>query len=102
MDGLEEQEEMDDTTDEDANQRRTEFEFPFEDVVGMIEERGRGVDGDGSPPSSPEAVMSVRSGKSGGGRGQKRRREESSAAVSNTEVGSDEEGNYTPNLSLMW
>jgi hypothetical protein len=91
MQGLEDQEETDDT-DEYPNQKRTEFEFPFQEVVGMIEDRGRGVDGDCSPPSSPEAVMSVRSGRSGGGRGQKRRREESSAAISNTEVGSDEEG----------
>lgn len=34
------------------------------------------MDGDCSLPSSPEAVLSVRSGRSGGGRGTKRRREE--------------------------
>jgi hypothetical protein len=98
MEGLEEQEETEET-DEDPSVQRTEFEFPFQDVVGIIEDRGRGVEGDCSPPSSPEAVMSVRSGRSGGGRGQKRRREESTAAAS-TEVGSDEEG--TPKFRQLF
>jgi hypothetical protein len=102
MDGLEEQEETDET-DEDPSQKRTEFDFPFQDVVGIVEDRGRGVEGDCSPPSSPEAVMSVRSGRSGGGRGQKRRREESSAAISNTEVGSDDEGTtWNSRPSVNW
>jgi hypothetical protein len=69
----------------------TEFQFPFEDVVGIIEERGKGIDGDGSVPSSPEAQMSVRSGRSG--RGTKRRREESAAAFSVTDAGTEEDGN---------
>ena len=69
-----------------------EFELPFLDVVGIIEDRSRAVDGDGSEPSSPEAGMSVRSGRSGGGRGTKRRREESSV-LSSTGALSDEEGN---------
>jgi Chromatin modification-related protein EAF7 len=72
----------------------TEFQFPFEDVVGIIEERGKGIDGDGSVPSSPEAQMSVRSGRSG--RGTKRRREESAAAVSVTDAGTEEDGNTFP------
>src|SRR5579859_7856387 len=91
MEGLEEQEESEEA-EEESNK---EFEFPYEEVIGIVEDRGQAVDGDGSVPSSPEAVMSVRSGRSGGGRGTKRRREESSAAVSNTEVGSDEEGAFT-------
>ena len=91
MEGLEEQEESEDTTEEDPKQTQTEFEFPFEEVVGIIEDRGRGVEGDCSVPNSPEAVMSVRSGGSGRGRGTKRRREESTA-ISITDAGSDEEG----------
>jgi len=47
------------------------------------------VEGDQSVPSSPEAVMSVRSGRSGGGRGTKRRREESTA-ISITDAGTEE------------
>ena len=73
----------------------TEFELPFPDVLGIIEARGRGVEGDCSPPSSPEAVMSVKSGRSGGGRGTKRRREESTAAISNTDAGTDDEGTHS-------
>ena len=87
MEGLEEQEESEEA-EEESNK---EFEFPYEEVIGIVEDRGQAVDGDGSVPSSPEAVMSVRSGRSGGGRGTKRRREESTA-VSNTDAGSDEEG----------
>jgi Chromatin modification-related protein EAF7 len=87
--GLEEQESEDSVAQEDF----TEFEFPFQDVVGIIEDRSRAVEGDGSVPSSPEAVMSVRSGRSGGGRGTKRRREESSV-ISNTDAGTDDEGTH--------
>lgn len=82
--GIEEQEESEEGISE------KEFDFPFQDFVGIIEERGKCIDGDGSVPSSPEAVMSVRSGRSGG-RGTKRRREESTA-VSITDAGSEEEG----------
>jgi hypothetical protein len=97
--GIEEQEESENTTPEEIPSEENdksfkEFEFPFEDFVGIIEDRGKGVDGDCSMPSSPEAVMSVRSGRSGGGRGTKRRREESTAAVSNTDAGTDEEGTF--------
>lgn len=87
--GLEEQESEESIAPEDF----TEFELPFQDVVGIIEDRSRAVEGDGSMPSSPEAVMSVRSGRSGGGRGTKRRREESSV-VSNTDAGTDDEGTF--------
>jgi len=83
MDGIEEAEESDDSTTE-------EFQFPFQEVLGMVEDRGKGVEGDQSVPSSPEAVMSVRSGRSGGGRGTKRRREESTA-ISITDAGTEEE-----------
>ena len=94
--GIEDQEESEEAITEDGSepflsQNFTEFQLPFEDVVGIIEERGKGIDGDGSVPSSPEAQMSVRSGRSG--RGTKRRREESTAAVSITDAGTDEEGN---------
>lgn len=61
----------------------------------MVEDRGKGVEGDQSVPSSPEAVMSVRSGRSGGGRGTKRRREESTA-ISITDAGTEEEGKSLP------
>ena len=101
--GIEEQEdESEETqTEEDPNgqsqkdSKYTEFLFPFEDFVGIIEDRGKGIDGDGSLASSPEAVMSVRSGRSGGGRGTKRRREESTAAISITDAGTDDEGTNT-------
>jgi hypothetical protein len=99
--GIEDQEdESEETqTEDDPNQavkegKYIEFQLPFEEVVGIIEDHGKGIDGDCSPPDSPEAVMSVRSGRSGGGRGTKRRREESSAAISNTDAGTDDEGNY--------
>ena len=100
--GIEDQEdESEETqTEEDPTQRYqkeskfTEFQLPFEDVIGIIEDRGKGTEGDGSIPSSPEAVMSVRSGRSGGARGTKRRREESSVAISITDAGTDDEGNY--------
>ena len=95
---LEEQEESEEAVTEDSSeqllsQKFTEFQLPFEAVVGIIEERGKGIDGDGSVPSSPEAQMSVRSGRSG--RGTKRRREESTTAVSVTDAGTDEEGNVS-------
>ena len=98
--GIEEQEdESEETqTEEDPTQQSQreskyiEFELPFEDVVGIIEDRGKAIDGDCSVASSPEAVMSVRSGRSGGGRGTKRRREESTAAISITDAGTDDEG----------
>jgi hypothetical protein len=61
----------------------------------MVEDRGKGVEGDQSVPSSPEAVMSVRSGRSGGGRGTKRRREESTA-ISISDAGTEEEGTRPP------
>ncbi len=101
--GIEDQEyESEETqTEGDPNQQSTkegkfiEFRFPFEDVVGIIEDRGKGIDGDGSFPSSPEAVMSVRSGRSGGGRGTKRRREESTTAMSLTDGGTDDGGTNT-------
>ena len=73
------------------NKADLQFQFPFEEVLGMVEDRGKGVEGDQSVPSSPEAVMSVRSGRSGGGRGTKRRREESTA-ISITDAGTEEEG----------
>jgi Chromatin modification-related protein EAF7 len=92
MDGLEELEESEDTEDDVKQVRFQEFEFPFQDFIGIIEDRGKGVEGDCSQPTSPEAAMSVRSGRSGGVRGTKRRREESAAAVSNTDVGTDDEG----------
>jgi Chromatin modification-related protein EAF7 len=85
---IEEQEDSEDRATED-DKTFTEFQFPYEDVLGIIEDRGKAVEGDCSNPSSPEAVMSVRSGKSG--RGTKRRREESIAAT-NTEAGTEEEG----------
>jgi MRG-binding protein len=91
MEGLEEQEESEDTTEEDLKPTQTEFEFPFQEVVGIIEDRGRGVEGDCSGPNSPEAVRSVRSGGSGRGRGTKRRREESTG-ISITDAGTDEDG----------
>ena len=102
--GIEEQEdESEETqTEEDPTQQSrkeskyTEFKLPFEDVVGIIEDRGKATEGDCSAPSSPEAVMSVRSGRSGGGRGTKRRREESSAAISITDAGTDDEGIEPP------
>lgn len=95
--GIEDQEDESEGTqaEEDPNQKEskfTEFQFPFEDFVGIIEDRGKGIEGDGSIPSSPEAVMSVRSGRSGGGRGTKRRREESSAAISVTDAGTEDDG----------
>lgn len=86
--GIEDQAESETTSTEEY----AEFKLPFEDVVGIIEDRGKAIDGDCSPPSSPEAVTSVRSGRSGGGRGTKRRREESSVAASVTDAGSDDEG----------
>jgi hypothetical protein len=66
----------------------------------MVEDRGKGVEGDQSVPSSPEAVMSVRSGRSGGGRGTKRRREESTA-ISITDAGTEEEGTH-PHLEQKY
>jgi Chromatin modification-related protein EAF7 len=101
--GIEEQEDESEETPTEEDRPTTtttiskekqfnEFELPFKDLVGFIEDRGKGIDGDCSLPSSPEAVMSVRSGRSGGGRGMKRRREESSAAISNTDAGTDDEG----------
>jgi Chromatin modification-related protein EAF7 len=97
--GIEEQEdESEETqTEEDPTQQLqneskfVEFQLPFEDVVGIIEDRGKATEGDCSVPSSPEAVASVRSGRSGGGRGTKRRREESTA-VSMTDAGTDDGG----------
>jgi hypothetical protein len=91
MEGLEEQEESEDTTEEETKPNQSEFEFPFQEVVEIIEDRGKGVEGDCSAPSSPEALMSVKSGGSGRGRGTKRRREESTA-ISITDAGTDEEG----------
>src|SRR5271169_643455 len=66
----------------------------------MVEDRGKGVEGDQSVPSSPEAVMSVRSGRSGGGRGTKRRREESTA-ISITDAGTEEEGKFSTSEKIL-
>jgi hypothetical protein len=93
MEALEDQEGSEDT--ESETKQVEEFAFPYEDVVGIIEDRGRGVEGDMSAASSPEAVMSVKSGRSGAGRGMKRRREGSSA-VTNTDIGTDDEGQLHP------
>jgi hypothetical protein len=92
MEGLEEQEESEETEDEPKEGKFEEFELPYQDLVGFIEDHGKGVEGDCSQPASPEATMSVRSAKSTGGRGTKRRREESTAGVSNTDAGSEDEG----------
>ena len=92
---IEEQEDIEDRAAEDEKSFE-EFPFPYEECLGIIEDRGKAVDGDCSNPSSPEAVMSVRSGRSGTTRGTKRRREES-LAVSNTEAGSEEEGIHNSN-----
>jgi hypothetical protein len=102
--GIEDQEDESEgtQTEEDPTQQYqkeskfTEFQLPFEDVIKIIEDRGKGTEGDGSIPSSPEAVMSVRSGRSGGARGTKRRREESSAAISITDAGTDDDGTHPP------
>jgi hypothetical protein len=106
--GIEDQEEIEEAATEDSSnqsksqQQRsfTEFQLPFEDVVSIIEERGKGIDGDGSSPSSPEAQMSVRSGRSG--RGTKRRREESTTAVSVTDAGTEEEGTIHHRHGTNW
>lgn len=92
MEGLEEQEESEETEEERKEENFEEFELPYQDLVGFIEDHGKGVEGDCSQPASPEATMSVRSGRSASGRGTKRRREESTAAISNTDAGSEEEG----------
>jgi Chromatin modification-related protein EAF7 len=79
--GLEEQESSD-TEDESSVQ---EFQFPYEDCMALIEARGKGIEGDGSPPAaSPEAATSVRSASL---RGTKRLREESTV----TSLATDEE-----------
>ena len=91
MEGLEEQE-LSESTEEDLKENFEEFELPYRELAGIIEDRGKGVEGDGSQPASPEATMSVKSARSASGRGTKRRREES-AAITNTDAGSEEEGN---------
>lgn len=102
IEGIEEQEESEDANTEEGEKDEklyTEFRFPFEEVVRIVEDRGKGVDGDGSIPNSPE-VMSVRSNRSDRGRGTKRRREES-AAISNTDGGTEDEGLYQFCCELM-
>jgi hypothetical protein len=92
IEAIEEQEEIEERAADEEKSFR-EFQLtPYEEFLGIIEDRGKGVDGDCSNPSSPEAVTSVRSGRSGGTRGTKRRREESLAAISNTDAGSEDEG----------
>ena|ERR1700686_2034811 len=48
MEGLEEQEESEDT--EEETKQFSEFEFLFEQVVGIVEDRGMGIEGDQSVP----------------------------------------------------
>jgi hypothetical protein len=92
MDGLDEQALSEEIEEEQKEESFEEFELPYTELLGFIEDRGKGVEGDGSQPASPEATMSVRSARSTGGRGTKRRREESTTAISNTDAGSEEEG----------